>query len=48
MSQKYDAADWAENHQYLSAGIAHLFEALAETFEALVAIEYDAPWEYRP
>lgn len=45
MSKDHDAAAWAENHHHLSAGIAHLFEEIAEAFETLVAIEYAAPWE---
>jgi hypothetical protein len=45
MSNDYESTAWADNHQHVSIGLARLFEALAEVFEHLTAIEYDAPWE---
>ena len=45
MSNDYEGTVWVDNHQHVSTGLARLFEALAEVFEYLTAIEYDAPWE---
>jgi len=45
MSHDYEGTAWADHHTAVSNGLAHLFEKLADAFELLAAIEYDAPWE---
>ena len=45
MSNDYEGAVWADRHTEVSTGLAHLFDELAQVFETLHAIEYDAPWD---
>jgi len=47
MSNDFDGAVWAYHHQHVSQAIAHLIDKVLEAFEALAAIEYDAPWQGR-
>ncbi|WP_404338352.1 hypothetical protein AB2M62_05475 [Sphingomonas sp. MMS12-HWE2-04] len=45
MSNDFEGSAWADHHHHVSHAIAHLIDTLLEAFEALVAIEYDAPWD---
>ena len=44
MNNNYESADWANNHQQLSDGIARGFHKLAYAFHRLNALQYRAPW----
>jgi hypothetical protein len=45
MSHDYEGAAWADHHKDVSNGLARLLKMLAQVFDRLAAIEYDAPWE---
>lgn len=45
MRDDFLSADWADNHAVMSNGIGRLFKMVAESFERLTAIQFDAPWQ---
>ena len=45
MRDDFLSADWADNHATMSNGIGRLFELVAESFERLTAIQFEAPWQ---
>lgn len=45
MRDDFLSADWADNHARIGVGLDHFVRLVAESFERLTAIRFDAPWQ---
>lgn len=45
MRDDFLSADWADNHAKVSNGLDNFVKQIAESFERLTAIQFDAPWQ---
>lgn len=44
MRDDFLSADWADNHTKITNELDHFVKLVAESFERLTAIQFDAPW----